>query len=729
MENGCINHSALYFNYSSTFKTKKMKAKETNHPAEKMLQVRANTSLYLLQNPNYFGTSKDDDILKLYKPVFPLAQSTYYEALGCVSYNPAKKVLNAVVRLNHQSGYSGSACQGGSREYVRFYVDYNDDGNWVDEGLAFVGVYDRSFPDIFCYNVNLTITPNVTRCCDSKPVLPKVRAILSWNTIPPDNSPNWTPIWGDVKEAYVQIAPRKDWLCLFNKFNKALDVKEFINNPSLIAKMEMENPSLKDLTPGKAPELSVKELKELSRGKKIEDHRIITKTYAKLQQSHAQSHLPVELSELQLGWKDINDFYAAPKFNTSYEELKCVSLNKDQSALHASVEIKKETGYSGGLCTAGSKEYVAFYMDFGSGWVYMGTSFANTHDIDSPKNQPLWYDVVLPVNIEKHRKEWCAVGKAKLKGILSWNVPPTPNNPNYVSPWGDWEECIVEIKPLPKGVTDGKVLPFIEKLGGMIVTDINNSTGLATTSGGSSSLSGAEQSPFDGRIELNGHIFNAGANMKYRLLLTEPGGATGKVMVAQNIDTDFFGTITHHKLIPDVDGWMDYLEVGGTNIVADLLANLYPGAEGLYKIAIEAKDGVGTIYTGNSVSFFVDKKAPLVAIDITNGSGNCGVDFKPGDTLTGTYSVSDSYLAGFSMQMTPAQPGTSIKIDGMAVSSIDVGTSVTAKSGTWELKTTAGVTPSCGYNIRMDVSDRAIINSGYIGHYNAAIQGFCLNKA
>ncbi len=706
-----------------------MKTKDTNQPDEQMQQMRAHTSLYLLQNPNYFGTSKDDAISKVFKPVFPLAQSTYYEALGCVSYNPRKKMLNAVVRLKQQTGYSGSACQGGSREYVRFYVDYNNDGNWVDEGLAFVGVYDRSISEVFCYNVNLNITPKVTHCCDDKPVLPNVRAILSWNTIPPDNSPNWVPVWGDVKEASVQIAPRKDWLCLFNKFNHALNIKEIIKDPFLISKMELENPSLKNLTAGTASELSVKELKDLYKGEKVEDHRIIAKTYAKLVNSHAPSHLPGELAASKLNWKDITDFYTIPKFNTSYEELKCISLNKDQSEVHASVEVKKSTGYSGDLCSAGSKEYVAFYMDFGSGWVYMGTSYVSTHDIDLPKGQSLWYDVALPVNVEKYRKEWCAVGKAKLKGILSWNVPPTPNNPNYVAPWGDWEECTVEIKPFPKGVIDGKVMPFIEKLGGMVVTDIDNATGLATTTSGSSSLTGANLSPFDGRIELNGHIFNPGANMKYRLILTEPGGATGNVMVSQNINTDLFGTITAHTLIPDSEGWMEYKEVGGTNIVADLLGNLYPGVEGFYSLAIEAKDASGTIYSGNSVSFYVDKKAPNAAIDITNGSGNCGVDFKPGDTLSGTYSVSDGFLSGFRIYMTPAKPGTSIHIDGMAVSSIQLGTSVTFKSGTWELLTTAGVTPTCGYNIRLDVADRTIISSSYIGHTNAAIQGFCLNKS
>ncbi len=698
---------------------------------EQMLNIRKNTHLFLLQNPNYFGTLSDKELVKKYLPVFQNPEHTYYESLGCVSYNPDAQKLDAVVHLKRETGYSGNACQGGSREYVRFYVDYHNNGTWTDEGAAFVGVYDRNFPEDLCYNVELKITPKLRHCCDDAPVLPKVRAILSWNTIPPANQPNWHPVWGAVKDAYVQIAPRKDWLCLFhNIFNianiKAADLVK-LKEPKILAAIENAHPQLKDLQASAAPELSVTELKKLY-GKHVEDHRLLAKTLASTSFNVMETQLPVELALLNIDWESVNDFYMEPKFNTTYEEVRCVSLNKDQSELHAVVEIKKDTGYSGGLCTKGSQEYVAFYMDFGSGWVYMGTSSGNVHDIPGASKHDLWYDISLPVNLDKYRKEWCAVGKAKVKAILSWNTPPPANSPNYTAHWGDWEECYVEIKPLPKGVNPGNLFPFIEKLGGMVVTDIDSATGLATTSGGSSSLSGANKSPFDGRVELLGHLFNAGPNMKYRLILTEPGGAVGNLMTAQNIDTDFMGTITHHNLIPDADGWIDYLEFGGINIVGDLLANFYPAIEGKFKIAIEAKDALNNIYPGNEVTFMVDKRAPDVAIDITNGGGNCGVDFKPGDTIEGTYSIHDDYVSSFHIYMTPAKPGTWIEIDGVVVSSISLPTTVTSKSGTWKLHTTAGVTPTCGYNIRLDGYDRAIISSAYIGHGNPAIQGFCLNK-
>lgn len=705
-----------------------MKADEN---AEHLLSIRKHTNLYLLQNPNYFGTIPDVGLNKIYKPVYDLKYKSYYEQLGCVSYNPVTEKLNAVVVVKRASGYLGTPCQGGSKEYVRFYVDYNNNGNWIDEGVVSVGVYDHNFDEDLCYDVELKITPKIKHCCDKKPVLPRVKAILSWNLMPPANHPNWNFIWGDVKEENIQIAPRKDWFCLFTHFTdliikdkKALDV---INESKLIAAFEKNNPQLKELSAGNQIELTVAELKRLY-GKDVEDHRILHSTIDKLSLNLTAAQLPLELSNLGIDWDKVNDFIYKPVFNTSYEEVHCVSLNKDQNALHAVVEIKRDTGYSGGLCTKGSQEYVAFYMDFGAGWIYMGTSSGNVHDIPGAGAKKLQYDISLPVNIEKYRKEWCTVGKAKVKAILSWNVPPPPFSPNYTAHWGDWEEAFVEIKPLPKGVTPGVTLPFIEKFGGMVVTDINPFTGLATTSGGSSSLPGANQSPFDGRIEIVGHIFNLVSNMKYRFLITEPGGAVGTLNTAQNIDTDFNGAITPHTLIPDADGWYDYLGVGGNNIVGGKLADFYPSVEGKYKITIEAKDVFNVIHGGNSVVFVVDKKAPDVTIDITNGSGNCGLDFKPGDTLEGTYTTFDEHVSGFSIYMTPAKPGTSIEIDGLAVSSVNLPTTVTSKAGTWKLYTTAGVTPTCGYNIRIDGGDRTIVNSGYIGHSDAAIQGFCLNK-
>jgi hypothetical protein len=204
---------------------------KTDENTQQLLSIRKNMQLYILQNPNYFGTIADIGLNKIYKPVYRIKQKNYYEELGGVSYNPATEKLNVSVIVKHASGYLGSPSQGGSKEYIRFYVDYGNNGKWVDEGAVSVGVYDRNFEEDLFYDVELKINPRIKHCLDKPVALPKVKAILSWNMLPPANHPDWNVIWGDVKETTIQIAPRKNWFCSFNH----------LPHSSIVDKMEMPN--------------------------------------------------------------------------------------------------------------------------------------------------------------------------------------------------------------------------------------------------------------------------------------------------------------------------------------------------------------------------------------------------------------------------------------------------------------------------------------------------------
>lgn len=53
--------------------------------------------------------------------------------------------------------------------------------------------------------------------------------------------------------------------------------------------------------------------------------------------------------------------------NTTYEELKCVGYNPDLNLLKAVVWVKLSSGFLGNLCSAGSQEYVRFYISFDNG--------------------------------------------------------------------------------------------------------------------------------------------------------------------------------------------------------------------------------------------------------------------------------------------------------------------------------------------------------------------------
>ena len=686
------------------------------------LDLRSNFKALQLSNANYFGNLKESKE----KLVVQIAGNVFYEELKCVSYNPDLQLLNAAITIKQSGGYGGGPCTNGSAEYVRFYVDYLRNGTWVDEGVAATNVHDLP-ADTYCYNVRLKITPKKSSCCDDAAILPRVRAILSWNSLPPANLPNWIPVWGNVMETNIQVAPSHSIWCYIKKGVKLDDA---IQN-QLLANIEKLQPFIPPIPPqpDPGPLITLQYLQQAYKGQ-VEDSRIVMKQIDEISKISALSPVESNINVTGFNWADLVNKIKLLQFNTTYEEVKCVALNRELNTLHASVIVKKPFGYSGDLCNQGSKEYVAFYMDFGGGYIYIGTSSVAVHDISSAPNDGLWYNVMHSVNLLPYQKEWCIAGKAKVKAILSWNVAPPPNNPNYVASYGDWEECDVEIKPLPKNVNPGQTTVVLEKVGGMSVDDINDITGLATTFS-AASLGGAKNSPFYGTMELIGNIFFAGGGMKYRFLVTKPGSVEQPLMDTQTITTDTLGSLNDVVLNPDPQGWIPFLQTPITNIVADLLGRYHATEEGKHQIRIQAKDAANIIYDdpNGSVSLWVDAERPDVHIHIDPAIGGDCADFTTGTDITGTYSMIDDHAGSFSISVTPAK-GATVDVDGTGTSSLSYigGTLPNAgKSGTFIIHT-AGV-PRCGYNVRIDAWDRTILNSHTIGFYNNDVQGFCLRDA
>jgi hypothetical protein len=132
--------------------------------------------------------------------------------------------------------------------------------------------------------------------------------------------------------------------------------------------------------------------------------------------------------------------------NTTYEQLECVGLNPDLDLLDAVVQIKRNAGYGGNICTPGSLEYVRFYADYsGSGtWQDLGAANVRVHDIDGPK--PLCYNVKL--NLTDPVRRFCTFSNViKIRAILSWNLEPPPNTPDFPPPWGNILESNVQVRP------------------------------------------------------------------------------------------------------------------------------------------------------------------------------------------------------------------------------------------------------------------------------------------
>lgn len=700
------------------------------------LQFRA----LILKNPNYFGNLN----VAAFEPVKIIKSNTSYEELKCVGYNPDFKRLEAVVHIKQQSGYGTGICSNGTPEYVRFYIDWNNNGTWTDLGIASFTAYNIPGAKPLEYDVTLNIDPREKFCFTEN--LPKVRAILSWNNPPPAGMPNFNPVYGNVSESRIQIDSRRIFL--------PKDLIETIKIPKNIPELQplLENAE-QPIVLSKPKDLSLVQLKELYKDKGVPAHRYAFKevsTMISKPEPFEQFVSPETKGihpELGIKFSDIIDAIISTDGDTRYEELTCVGLNTDMDTLAGIIKVKLSSGYSGGLCSAGSKEYVAFWIDWndGAGWTYAGTTSVNVHDINSIPSEGLHYSVFLPINsISKRRPCFFGARTPKVRAILSWQVPPPPGNPNFVPRWGNREETIVQIK---SGFSTPGHTPFIETVGNMSVERIDNLTGQANGPAVGAGFT-AIDSPFGGLVVITGHIANPpdvlGAGsipFKYRVRVSDDGGLNWQTLnnkfpiwLTELVNGVWSGPVPDTQ-IADSDGWYTYKEdlTGGPSnpqrfVSQNVLAQWITGGSmtGLWKIMIEAKDPVtNVIYPGTQVvTIRLDNKAPEVNIAITSGGGACA-DFTIGDVISGTYSVSDEHFGSLNISVEP-NLGGAVFTNPMSLPRSYPTVPTTGESGSWSLDTT--LMPRCGYVVRITVSDRTIVNSGSIGWWNAAVVGLCLRE-
>lgn len=733
---------------------------------------RAQFRALLLGNPNYFGNLPKSP----FKPIKVLHSNTSFEELACVGLNPAHDRLEAVINVKLATGYGGNICSPGSREYVRFYVDLHDNGVWHDVGVASVAVHDIPGDKPLCYAVKLDFEP-FRKFCSAENIV-KVRAILSWDVAPPANDPGFIPVYGNQRTVQVVIRPR-----LF------LPLGDLVKELTL-AKVKLPDPIgpiVQHLDPqvplkAAAPQvLSVPEKRALYRGQEVPAHRFAFAEAQHLLQAPAAAEVfagggKTPLLDLGLDAKEIADLFnklqIATDGDTSFEELSCVGLLPSQDMLEAVLTLKKKSGYSGGTCTRGSVEYVAFWIDFadGGGFTYMGTTSVRVHDLATIPAEGVKYAVFLKTDLSQ-RIASCLAGPrlVRVRAILSWQTAPPPGNPGYVPTWGNREECRVVLRT---GVLAGHI-PVIETVGNLGVDDIDPVTGLGSGPGVGASFN-VDQSPFGGAIKISGRIgdppdsFGGGAaRFKYKVEVS-PAGAddwhplTNQVPVKISeaafgvpIDCDpggGFDVVCDRTLTASDDGdglgdgWYEYLEdvKGGLtrNLVQDQLAvwATTSSMEGLWKIRITAKDpstSPPTVFPGfQEVKVRVDNTAPTADLAITsvtfNGetlpASDCG-KFKVGAVIEGSYEVHDAgtsstnqHFGGFSLDVIPDEPANGAVVDPGARSFPVVPT--IGESGTWTLDTKDMA--ACGYVVRLWACDRTNYDSTGNHLCTPRDVGFCL---
>lgn len=712
-----------------------MKTRGNFENESKLERERVQFRALILANPNYFGNIK----VSPFKPVLNIQGNTTYEEIGCVGFQPQFNRLEAVVYVKQPFGYGGDVCSNGTPEYVRFYLSGDNGATWQDVGLTSFTAYDipkdTTGEKRLEYAVTLPISPSKKFCFINNLCL--VRAILSWNVPPPPNEPNFTPVWGNVHNTHIQIDPIK-FIVLGDLLNEA-KIK-----PDVAATLDLTQP----VTAAKPKALGATELHVLYKDKDVEPHRF---ALAELQQLISQPTLSESLmatgskgvlSGIGINLAEIIGNLFPTDGNTRYEELECVGLNPNQDTLVGIIRVKQSSGYSGGPCTAGSREFVTFWADFNNNGIFetcLGTTSVNVYDVNNIPRDGLEYAVFLPVNLNKYRQP-CEKGPkvVRIRAILSWQVPAPCFNPNYIPIWGNREETLIHISP---GSVQTGHAPFIETVGNMDVPKISPVTGLAN--GGSKLGFTAQDSPFGGWVVIAGHLANTAdissgaAPLKYRISVSDDNFVTEQ-RLTNNFDVgrtqllngvwSFLADITQSV---DGDDFYTYREdlvngLGNAQIFVsgNTLAKWQTaGLTGTWKIRIEAKDAANNIYPGNVVTVRLDNQAPQFppgSFKITSGGGSCA-DFVIGNVIEGEYAVTDEHFGSLNLAVLPALGGN---FTSPALPRTYPTVPTTGESGTWKLDTTG--MPKCGYVIRLSAKDRTIVDSGGIGFYNETFVGLCL---
>ncbi|HVF51140.1 MAG TPA: hypothetical protein VNA19_13690 [Pyrinomonadaceae bacterium] len=730
---------------------------------------RANFKQLITANPNHFGSFPT-----LSPPASsPIKFNTKYEEMSCLGYDPRLKMLQATVKIKLPNGYSGNLCTGGSTEYVRFYIDYG--GGWQDVGYVGFNVHDipnttdcaRLADKPLTYVATLNITPETDIC--RRPVMPAVRAILSWEYIPPANMPDWTPPWGNVRERHIQVRPRRRrWPDIFAEI--APSILQQLELPPLEV-IAIEPIPLPDPPPLKLAQLA--QLYGAQSGKRatgatgVEPHRFGFAQVQSIVESAGNfssaggagaaasatrglaglanaSFGPIkEFAQFGIDWQNlVNTIYNTNNGNVTYEQLDCLGLDYNREWLVASFTLKKESGYSGSLCTAGSKEHVAFWADWNDTceWTYLGTVSIDVHDIATMPDDGLRYTVNFPVDFTYLRRKCSQPKIARVRAVLSWSSPPSQTNPDQLPFWGNRVDSHVQIKP-GETIDPGEPKPEIRAIGGIPVEDIVQSgpvRGMTSPTakfffGGAQAdyWGQARECPFGAKVIVHGRWFHG---YKYQVRVRREGtGEAGYTPVPYG----FYVTkwLPGETLQAPNSGWFTFLNPADY-FENTTLAEWYTVGDERWEVQLRvATMDESRMWDSQPYVIQLDNTAPEadIQIDVAIG-GDCN-DFGQGTSVSGQFVARDANFGAFGLSTLPNtavipsnQPTTTQPLYTQTPPRVPpVGYPWTG-GATWTVDTGAPMRP-CGYVVHLSVHDRTIINSqSGPGRSSSSSTAFCLRK-
>ncbi|MET0066128.1 MAG: hypothetical protein ABW076_07265 [Candidatus Thiodiazotropha sp.] len=147
------------------------------------------------------------------------SQVTYWEALLCAAFLPGVDKLVAVVSRRQPDGYSGLLRQQGSTEYVRFFIDWDDDSHYQSTGLCQFRVRDIELtgavpPLPACHLVTLPFEGARYLSARAEGRRPRVRATLSWNQMPGLDR-EFQPVFGNRIDSQISVESERALLAHF----------------------------------------------------------------------------------------------------------------------------------------------------------------------------------------------------------------------------------------------------------------------------------------------------------------------------------------------------------------------------------------------------------------------------------------------------------------------------------------------------------------------------------
>jgi hypothetical protein len=693
-----------------------------DNTSERMEPTREKFRLLLTANPNHFGSFPDLG----FEAVDPKAGDTSYEELDCVSYSPVRDRIEATVLVKRPFGYLGGLCTAGSIEHVRFYIDYG--AGWEDAGVANINVHDITVArdcggdstHPLSYVCGVDHKPRRNWC--GRPVLPLVRAILSWNLEPPPGVPDWRPPWGNHRDCRAQITPRR---FIFPDIVAQLPQTILDIVPNAV----LEEPPGPAPDPGPLTPLSLEALAHQYQSVDVPAHRFALQALTATASSAVAG--PLEMSAVALSAKAANiDLASALQAledtsgNTTYEELECLGLNTGLlgGSLVASFEVKLTTGYSGSSCSAGSTEYVAFWADWADDCTltYIGTVKINVHDFDDI-GKGLCYAAILPVDLGALRRGCETPVLRRVRAVLSWNTPPSTTNPDAIPFWGNSIERHVQITP--GAVYDGNARFTI--VGGVAAEDIDLATG-STVPGAVLGIATPlpDDCPFAGRVELHGPLDPALAGHQYRIRATDLDDG-GSVLLTSTFTAVTSGG-TAITVTPDpIEGWVPWPT--WINNTTGVLGFLTPGGDHRWDYTLELDTPFNVVDLARVQMDNTAKNVALV-IDTTNAGdlelltgAQCKIPHGP---VNGTFVARDRHFRNWTITVIggPGGPIPPIPLSAGVASNAQTPFSGTA----FTLDFSDPLIAPCGYVVRLTIHDRAIVDSSALSQHATVDRGICL---